>query len=72
MLACLKSIKIQKPSKIIVAVPVTTLAAGHQVIGEVDDFICIVKTFDFQRTDDFYENLPRVCDEEVKNFLDLV
>lgn len=72
MLACLKSIKIQKPSKIIVAVPVTTLAAGHQVIGEVDDFICIVKTFDFQHTDDFYENLPRVCDEEVKNFLDLV
>jgi predicted phosphoribosyltransferase len=72
MLACLKSIKIRKPSKIIVAVPVTTLAASHQIIGEVDDFICVVKTFDFQHTDDFYENLPRVNDREVKNFLDLV
>lgn len=72
MLACLRSIKKQKPSKIIAAVPVTTLAASHQVIGEVDDFICVVKTFDFQHADDFYENLPRVSEGEVKNFLDLV
>ncbi len=72
MLACLRSIKKQKPSKIIVAVPVTTLAASHQIIGEVDDFICVVKTFDFQHTDDFYENLPRVSEREVKKFLDLV
>lgn len=72
MLACLRSIKKQKPAKVIVAVPVTTLAASHQIIAEVDDFICIIKTFDFQHTDNFYENLPRVSDEEVKNFLDLV
>jgi predicted phosphoribosyltransferase len=72
MLACLRSIKKQKPAKIIVAVPVTTLAASHQIIAEVDDFICVVKTFDFQHTDNFYENLSRVSDGEVKNFLDLV
>jgi hypothetical protein len=40
--------------------------------SEVDDFICVVITFDFQHTDDFYENLPRVSEGEVKNFLDLV
>ncbi len=71
MLACLRSIKKQNPSKIIVAVPVTTLAASHQIIGEVDDFISVVKTFDIQHTDDFYENLPRVSDSDVKHFLDL-
>ena len=71
MLACIKGIKKQQPSKIIVAVPVATLAASHQVIEEVDDFICVVKTFDFQHTDDFYESLPRVDEGEVKKFLDL-
>jgi len=72
MLACLRSIKKQKPAKIITAVPVTTLAASHQIIAEVDDFICVIKTYSFQHTDQFYENLPRVSDGEVKYFLDLV
>lgn len=72
MLACLRSIKKQKAAKIIVAVPVTTLSASHQIIAEVDDFICVIKTFDFQHTDNFYESLPRVSERDVKRFLDLV
>ena len=71
MLACLRSIKKQKPSKVIAAVPLTTVRASHQIIAEVDDFVCIIKTHDFNNTEDFYESLPRVGDDEVKKFLDL-
>ena len=71
MLACLSSIKKQKPSKIIAAVPLTTVRASHHIIAEVDDFVCIIKTHDFDNTEDFYESLPRVGDDEVKKFLDL-
>lgn len=72
MLACLRSIKKQKPLKIIVAVPVTTVVASHQIIAEVDDFVCMVKTYDLHHSDDFYEKLPHVSDAEVIKFLDLV
>ena len=72
MLAGIMSIKEQKPSKIIAVVPVTTIQASHQIMAEVDDFVCIIKTHDLDNTEGFYESLPRVSDEEVKSFLDLV
>ncbi len=72
MLACISSIKKQNPSQIIVAVPVTTVQASHQIMTKVDDFVCVIKTHDFDNTEDFYESLPRVTDDEVKCFLDLV
>ncbi len=71
MLACIKSIKKQRPAKIIVAVPVTSLVASHQIIAEVDDFVSLVKTFDFQHTDEFYTEIPRVSDGEIKRILNL-
>jgi predicted phosphoribosyltransferase len=72
MLASIRSIKKQKPSKIIAVVPVTTVRASHQIMAEVDDFVCVIKTHDLDNTDDFYESLPRVSDDEAKKFLDLV
>lgn len=71
MLASIRSIKKQKPSKIIVVVPVTTVQASHQIMSKVDDFVCVIKTHDFNNTEDFYESLPRVGDDEVRSFLEL-
>jgi len=48
------------------------LAASHDIIAEVDDFMCVEKTYDVQHIDDIYETLTRVSDGEVKNVLDLL
>jgi len=71
MMVCLRSIKKQAPAKIIVAVPVSTVAASQQIMPEVDDFICLIKSFDHDSADNIYENQPTASDEEVKYLLNL-
>jgi predicted phosphoribosyltransferase len=69
MLACLRSIRNQAPEKIIAAVPVATFHAAQKVVGEADDFICILMPARVDAAEAFYEYLPPVTDEEVRYFL---
>lgn len=71
VLACIGSIRKQKPAKIIVAVPVSTRAASDRIESEVDEFICVIKVRDFNSAEDFYDNLTHMTDGEAKNLLNL-
>lgn len=69
MLACLKIIRDQMPEKIIVAVPVATSRAAQKVVGQADDFICLLMPSRVEAAEAFYEFVPPVTDEEVKALL---
>ena len=69
MLACLRSIRNQRPEKIIVAVPVANSKAAHEVERESDDFVYLLMPARVEAAEAFYEYLPAVTDEEVKILL---
>jgi predicted phosphoribosyltransferase len=67
MLACLKSIKKQKPSKIVVAVPAATTEAAQRLKKEADE--CIFLFAEVRPGSVPYEKYPTVHDEEVRSLL---
>jgi len=69
MLACLRSIRNQTPEKVVIAVPVATSSRAKEVVGEADDFICLLLPSRVEAAETFYEYLPPVTDDEVKYFL---
>ena len=69
MLACLRSIRNQRPEKIIVAVPVANSRAAQEVEREADDFVCLLMPARVEAAEAFYEYLPEVTDDEVKVLL---
>lgn len=64
--ACLKGIRNQQSKKIIMAVPVATPEAALKIAREADEFISIFSEDNTEMLNDFYEDLPKVSDEEVK------
>lgn len=63
MLSCLRSIKKQKPERIIVAVPFATPQAMRKIGAEVDELIYLQKETD--RADTYYHEWKQVTEEEV-------
>lgn len=66
MVACLKGIRKQQPRKLIIAVPVALSEAAERVSPEADEFISLVTDDNASDVSNFYEDFPRVSDEEVK------
>jgi predicted phosphoribosyltransferase len=69
VLACIKSIRKQKPKKIIVAVPVTSPSAYNLLSSDVDEFINLLIPRHLNRVSEFYENFHPVNDNEVVRVL---
>jgi putative phosphoribosyl transferase len=67
LLACLKSIRKQKPEKIIVAVAFATPVGIHQVEQFVDEIHVIKTVYDHSALEELYRELPRVKDDEVRD-----
>lgn len=66
--ACIRSIRKQNPQKIILAVPVASVNAIKHAMTEADD---VVYLYSVSRTNSlaaFYDYLPKVSDDEVKEF----
>jgi predicted phosphoribosyltransferase len=66
IMAAIKSIALQKPSQVIVAVPIIDSRAATKIAKHVDDLVFLHMESRNLVGRDFYENFPRVEPEEVK------
>jgi predicted phosphoribosyltransferase len=71
MISCMQLIQMQKPSKIIVALPVAPPSAFKKMkeMEEVAEAICLSTPINFQAVGQFYEEFNQVNDKEVIELL---
>lgn len=71
MISCIQLIQMQKPSKIIVALPVAPPSAYKKIkeMEEVAEAICLSTPINFQAVGQFYEEFNQVDDKEVIELL---
>ena len=72
MKAVLKEIRHKKPSKIVLAVPVTSPEAEAELTRQVDAFIAIEHDLTLGAIGASYEDFPQVSDEEVTRLMKTV
>jgi predicted phosphoribosyltransferase len=67
MISCIQLIQLQKPLKMIVALPVAPNSALRKIreMSEVNEVICLSAPVDFQAVGQFYEEFDQVNDHEV-------
>jgi predicted phosphoribosyltransferase len=73
MLSTIEMLHDQKPSKIVVAVPVSPPDAiqNFQNSPYIDEVICLITPSDFRAVGQFYEDFGEVDDEQVKQLLEV-
>lgn len=69
MIAALQTVRAQRPSEVIVAVPVASPDRLEEVCRWCDDAVCLICTEDFWAVGSFYEDFQAVGDEEVLELL---
>jgi putative phosphoribosyl transferase len=69
MRAAIASLRLQKPRRIVVAVPVSSPEACDEFRGEVDEIVCAVTPQHFQGVGLWYEDFSQTSDEEVRELL---
>ena len=72
MLSIIHLLADEKPSKIIIAIPVApkSVVSKLQNSPYVDEIICLLTPSDFQAVGQFYEDFEEVTDEDVKQLLE--
>jgi predicted phosphoribosyltransferase len=63
-------LKQQKPTKIIIAVPVVSLDIAEELELEVDELVCLKKPKKLNSISLWYQDFHQVNDEEVRHFLE--
>ncbi len=63
--AALRAIRMRKPSKLVLAVPVAPTDTLKQLQGEADDIVCLEDYEDFGAIGFFYSDFAQVSDTEV-------
>lgn len=66
ILACINGIRMEKPERLIVAVPIAATEAAVKVAHLADEFIAIFTVDKAEDVFGLYEDFPKVSDEEVK------
>jgi putative phosphoribosyl transferase len=69
MLACLRSVRKQKPASVIVAVPVIAFSAQRMLHEEADEVVFLRMTSGFDSARNIYTTFPSVKEEEVRELL---
>jgi putative phosphoribosyl transferase len=69
MRAAATSLRLQKPRRIVVAVPVSSPETCEEFRSEVDEIVCAVTPEHFQGVGLWYENFSQTSDEEVRELL---
>lgn len=67
--AAIRSVKKQKPEKLIVAVPVCSPEIAEDIKLLVDEFECLENPDPFTAVGTYYFSFPQITDEEVKSLL---
>lgn len=70
ILAGIKLVKQQEPSKIVVASPVASQHAMRKIMTQNVELICFVAPEDFLAVGEHYEQFPQVSDEEVSQCIE--
>ncbi len=70
MLAAVRAVRLQHPKAIFVAVPVASRQSYHDLLGEVDQVICVATPEPFGAVGIWYEDFAQTSDEEVYRILD--
>lgn len=67
IISCIQLIQLQKPSKIVVALPVSPNSALRKIreMPEVNEVICLSTPVNFQAVGQFYDEFDQVNDQEV-------
>lgn len=71
MITCLRSIRKQNPSKIIVAAPIISTEAAIVIEAEADDIIYLKMAPCPESPDAYFVNFPRVDDADVRELLEV-
>lgn len=69
MRAAVAALKLQRPERIIVAVPVAASETCNQLRNEVDEIVCLKTPSLFYAVGLLYEYFPQLTDEEVRTLL---
>jgi putative phosphoribosyl transferase len=69
MRAAAASLRLQKPGRIVVAVPVSSPETCHELRSEIDEIVCAVTPENFQGVGLWYEDFLQTSDEEVCELL---
>jgi len=69
LLATIRLLRNEKPSKIIVAVPVISKSAAKKISLEADELITVFIPETFYGVGAFYDDFTQVSDEEVIDYL---
>jgi putative phosphoribosyl transferase len=69
MRAAAASLRLQKPRRIVVAVPVSSPEACDEFRNEVDEIVCAVTPQHFQGVGLWYKDFSQTSDEEVRELL---
>jgi putative phosphoribosyl transferase len=69
MRAAAASLRLQKPGRIVVAVPVSSPETCEEFRSEVDEIVCAVTPENFQGVGLWYEDFSQTSDEEVRELL---
>jgi putative phosphoribosyl transferase len=69
MRAAAASLRLQKPRRIVVAVPVSSPETCDEFRSEVDEIVCAVTPEHFQGVGLWYEDFSQTSDEEVRELL---
>jgi putative phosphoribosyl transferase len=69
MLAAVKALRQQQPSRIIVAVPIASRETCEQLQSEVDDIVCAMTAEPFYAVGLWYQDFSQTSDDEVRDLL---
>jgi len=69
MRAAAASLRLQKPRRIVVAVPVSSPETCEELRSEVDEIVCAVTPQHFQGVGLWYDDFSQTSDEEVRELL---
>lgn len=69
MKAATRALHVDRPSRVIVAVPVAAKETCHELRSEVDEIICAFTPWPFQAVGNWYEDFSQTTDEEVRRLL---
>jgi putative phosphoribosyl transferase len=69
MRAGIRALRLLRPQRIVVAVPVAPMRTYNQLASEVDEFVCVQTPMFFHAIGQFYDDFSQVSDEEVLGLL---
>lgn len=71
MKAAAQAVRVQNPKRVIAAVPVAAAETCNDLLGDVDEMICLFTPRPFLSVSTWYEHFSQTTDEEVQSLLEL-